>query len=225
MNDEELMSGTHDCGGDAAAYVLGALEPGEAEDFQRHLDGCIVCRDEVMAFQQVADALPMSAPQQLAPRGLRRRVRKEVREAARAETRAAPRKRLTVLRPAWSGGLAVVIALVAVGGFELASGGTSTRVFDASRGHAQLRVSGGHAELVVDQLAQPSPGHIYEVWLRRPNGSPQPTKALFSVTSKGAGDVDVPGDLRGISEVLVTQEPAGGSPHPTSQAVIVTHLT
>ena len=79
------MSGTHDCGGDAAAYVLGALEPGEAEAFRAHMHECAVCRDEVEALGGVVQALPMAAPQYLAPRGLRRRVMRE-RAAAQRET-------------------------------------------------------------------------------------------------------------------------------------------
>ena len=35
---------------DAAAYVLGSLEPSEDEAFRRHLAGCVLCRDEVAAF-------------------------------------------------------------------------------------------------------------------------------------------------------------------------------
>jgi anti-sigma factor RsiW len=68
MSGEERMPSTHDCGSDAAAYALGALEPAEAEQFRAHMDTCVVCRDEVMAFQQVAEALPMAAPQQPVPR-------------------------------------------------------------------------------------------------------------------------------------------------------------
>ena len=37
--------------------------------------------------------------------------------------------------------------------------------------------------------------------------------------------VDVPGDLRGVSQVLVTQEPAGGSRVSTHRPVIVASLT
>jgi anti-sigma-K factor RskA len=219
------MSGTHDCGADAAAYALGALEPDEAERFRTHLDECVVCRDELTAFQQVAGALPMAAPQYRAPRSLRRRVLNEVRTEARAATetsrapRASPR-----FRPVWAGALAGAVAVAVAVVIAVGSGGSSTRVISASLGDAQLRVSGGHGELVVNHLPAPSAGHIYEVWLKTPNGAPQPTKALFSVTSRGAADVDVPGSLHGISTVMVTQERAGGSLHPTSPAVIVAHL-
>jgi hypothetical protein len=85
-------------------------------------------------------------------------------------------------------------------------------------------VAGGRAELIVRHLPPPPAGRIYEVWLKRAGQQPSPTSALFSVTTTGAGDVGVPGDLRGVSEVLVTQEPAGGSLVPTDGPVIVATL-
>jgi anti-sigma-K factor RskA len=224
MSGEELMSGTHDCGGDAAAYALGALDPGEAEEFKRHMDGCVVCRDELLAFQEVVDALPMSAVQHPVRRSLRRRVLTQVRDEARTAQRAARPARRAFPRPALAGGLlAAVVVAVVVG--VVAGGSNSTHVYRASVGYAQLRVSSGHAELVVNRLPPAPNGRIYEVWLRRPNQAPSPTKALFGVTSKGAADVGVPGNLHEVSAVLVTQEPAGGSPHPTSAPVIVTPIT
>ena len=86
------MSATHDCGNDAAAYVLGALEPEELEAFRRHLASCVVCRDEVAAFSQVADALPMAAPQYATPRALRRRLLRDLRAEPRLAPDAAPRR-------------------------------------------------------------------------------------------------------------------------------------
>lgn len=220
------MSPSHDCGADAAAYALGALEPDEAERFRTHIEECVVCRDELAAFQQVAGALPMAAPQYPVPRGLRRKVLKQVHAEPRAATGAGAvaRRPAARIRPAWAGALAGALAVAVVGVIAVGTSGSSTRVYQASVGKAQLRVSGSHAELIVNRLPQPASGHIYEVWLERPGGAPQPTKALFGVTRSGAADVDVPGDLRGISTVMVTQEPSPGSPHPTSSAVIVAHL-
>ena len=86
MSSGERSTREHECGGDAAAYVLGALSPEEAEAFRTHLSGCAICRDEVATLQRVADALPMAAQQYEVPRGLRRRKRR----AVRAEPRFAP---------------------------------------------------------------------------------------------------------------------------------------
>ena len=230
------MPGQHDCGADAAAYVLGALEPAEAEAFSRHLATCAVCRDEVAAFQHTANALAMAPPQHAAPRGLKRRVMRAVRESEAEDHEPARRRRrrwasgLLVARPAIAAISAVAVVVVVIGAIIVSSGGSSgTRTIAAtvtgSPGTARLSVSGGHAELVVRGFPQPAAGHIYEVWKVRSGAKlPSPTRALFSVNSSGAADVGVPGGLNGVTQVLVSQEPAGGSLVPTTAPVIVAPL-
>jgi anti-sigma factor RsiW len=61
MSEESTQPETRPCGADVAAYALGALDAGEVEAFRRHLDSCVVCRDELAAFQHVVDVLPLSA--------------------------------------------------------------------------------------------------------------------------------------------------------------------
>jgi Anti-sigma-K factor rskA len=86
---------------------------------------------------------------------------------------------------------------------------------------ASLLGSARHAELVVSNMPEPPIGEIYELWLIRSGDVPaQPTDALFTVTSAGDGSVAVPGDVRGVREVMVTSEPLGGSSSPTSAAVL-----
>jgi hypothetical protein len=92
-------------------------------------------------------------------------------------------------------------------------------------GNAQLRIAGGHAELIVSHLPPPPPGRIYELWIKRGHHAPGSTQTLFSVTDSGAAEVGVPGNVRGISTIMVTQEPAGGSLVPTRAPVIVAQLT
>ncbi len=230
------MSGTHDCGGDAAAYVLGALEASEAEDFRRHLSSCVVCRDEVAAFRQVTDALPMAAPQHPLPRGLRRRLMRDVQGDRRLVARGAKRRHSQVFsgrfvpRPALAGALLAAAALAILGGLELAPGGaTGIRVIQASvaavPGSAKLRIDGAHAELIVSKLPPPPAGRIYELWIKRGRQAPAPTRVLFNVTGAGAAEVGVPGDVRGVNTIMVTQEPAGGSVVPTHAPVIVAQVT
>jgi hypothetical protein len=85
---------------------------------------------------------------------------------------------------------------------------------------ASLRQAGGRAELVVTGMPQPPLGKIYEVWLSRGAAAPQPTNALFGVTSSGSGSVNIPGNLHGVQAVMVTSEPLGGSSRPTSAPVL-----
>ncbi len=226
------MSRDHDCGGDAAAYVLGALEPGEVRAFESHLEQCVVCQDEVDSLQQGAHAVPMAAPQHPVPKQLRRRVLKAVRDEARDRSAPAPAPARTLWRrPAFGGGVAIVgVAAAAVALVLALSGGNGSQVIPARvagvSGTAELRLAGGHGELIVRHMTPPPSGEIYEVWLKAPRQRiPSPANVLFSVAANGGADVKVPGDLNGISQVMVTPEPAGGSRAPTHDPVIVATLT
>jgi anti-sigma-K factor RskA len=232
MNSGDTMSENHDCGGDAAAYVLGALSEAEADAFTSHMEQCVVCRDEVAALTPIAGAVAMAAPQYRAPRHLRRQVMKAVYDEPRDQAVLArsrppePRLGWLTLRPAVAAGFAVVLAAVALGAVLLSSGGgPHTTVFRASLGQAEVRVVGGHSELIVNRLPSPPPGDIYEVWLKRDGRPPAPTNLLFSVTASGRSTVGLPEDLRGVGSILVTTEPAGGSPVPTTAPVIINPLT
>ena len=234
MTGSDPSSRQRDCGNDAAPYVLGALEPAEARAFAHHMQSCAVCRDEVAALAPVLDVLPSCAPRYEVSAALRRRVIQAVRSEPKASSSPArpPRRsrrrwtvraalwlpRLGLPRPAVAAGLAVVVALGVV--IAARSGGSPARVIQASVGHAQLRVAGGHGELIVDHLPPAPPDRIYEMWLQRGNGAPAPS-TLFAVTSRGTAVLGVPGDLTRITRVLVTVEPSGGSRVPTTRAVIV----
>jgi anti-sigma-K factor RskA len=217
-----------DCGNDAAPYVLGALEPAEARAFAHHMQGCAVCRDEVAALVPVLDVLPSCARHYEVSASLRRRVMHAVRaepKAGLAPTRRPPRRsrlpRVALRRPAVVAALAVTIALGFGVVIAAGPGGSPARVISASVGHAELRIAGGHGELTVDHLSPAPPDHVYELWLQRGHETPAPS-TLFAVTSRGTAVLGVPGDLSGITRVLVTVEPSGGSRVPTTPAVIVT---
>jgi hypothetical protein len=120
---------------------------------------------------------------------------------------------------------------VAIGALSSHFAGRSTqrtRVVSAevtpASASAALHESGGHVWLTVVGMPAPPAGRVYEVWVKRPGGPPRPTSSLFTPTASGTATVAVPGTLTGAGEVMVTQEPAGGSQVPTSPAVIVAHL-
>jgi anti-sigma-K factor RskA len=238
VNSHEPHSEAEGCGGNAAPYVLGALEQGEYEAFQSHLETCAVCREEVAALQLVADALPATAPQRSAPAELKARIMSTVQEEAgwqRAAEPAAVRPRRPQERSwlpvrAWRASAAVAALAAAVALVAIAlqpGGGSKTRTIQAQvlapHASASLRVSGGHAELNVVGLPQTAPDRVYEVWVKRA-GAPQPTDALFTVTAAGKASVGVPGALAGIKQIMVTSEPLGGSRVPTRAPVIIASL-
>jgi hypothetical protein len=122
-------------------------------------------------------------------------------------------------------GFAVALAAAALAvGIDLGTGGGGDHVIRANVGSAELQVSDGHGQLVVAHLARPAAGRIYELWIQHGSSAPAPS-TLFSVDSRGTADVGVPGSLHGVSRVLVTNEPAGGSRAPTTQPLIVAALS
>jgi anti-sigma-K factor RskA len=234
------------CGGNAAPYVLGALTEEEHEVFRRHIESCAVCREEVAALQVVASALPAAAPQLSAPPELKQRVmasvyedarRREAQDAVAAERPARrPRAAKRPARGGWLGlranlavtGLAVAAVLALAVVVLSSGGGTGTKVIRAQvlvpRASASLSVAGGHAQLSIADMPQAGPGRVYEVW-REGSGAPQPTDALFTVSSSGDATVGVPGGVAGVKAVLVTSEPLGGSRVPTRMPVIVARVS
>jgi anti-sigma-K factor RskA len=236
MSDRDRTADRRECGGDVAAYALGALDATEAEAFRRHLETCSVCQEELSSFQEVVNELPLTAPQQKAPAAIRRNVMRDVRADARMRRAggATPRRGRVwfarglgslIPRPVLALGVAAAVAIAVVVG--VTSGSSGGRVIAAQvvgQGTAQMRISGGRASLVVHHFAQPPAGKIYEVWLVHGKQPPKSAMQLFSVTSAGNAVVDVPGGVKGLSSVLVTPEPMGGSPHPTHAPVISVSL-
>ena len=237
MSDGERDPKLRECGDDVAAYALGALDQPELEAFLRHLDTCSICRDELAAFEEVVATLPLSGPVHSASPDLRRRVLRAVEREPRASgsrARAAapvrrPRARWRMPKRALALGTALAVAVAVVIGLEAGSSDNGgARIIPAQvtgQGRAELKLNRGHAELVLHNFAPPPAGQVYELWLQRGSASPSPTSALFSVTAAGNGDVDVPGSLSGVTRVLVTPEPAGGSRAPTHPPVITAELS
>jgi anti-sigma-K factor RskA len=226
--------------GQAAPYVLTALERGEAERYREHLDRCGLCSLEVSRLQPVADSLAANTPSVPASAELRERVMATVSAEAEllhaagagADRPERSRVRWRVRRPqlltailAMGAGLLIGAVAIDTGSREPATHVTSALASAPHGARAVLRQVGGHAELVVSGVSQPPRGKIYEIWLARAGAAPQATDALFGVTGRdGSASVDVPGDLAGVRQVMVTAEPLGGSPHPTSAPIIVATL-
>lgn len=226
---------------DAAAYVLGALPEHEFESYREHLGGCVECAAEILALQPVADSLALGVVRVDAPPDLQARLmatvggEAELLRAAGREADLPPRRRMgwrARLAPAVAATAALAAGL-AIGALAIGGSGstvTRTQTIEAAvaapgyHATAALRKSGSHVVLVLTGMPAPPPGRIYEMWLERGTQAPQPTDVLFSVTHSGGGSVGVPGSLDGVSKVLVTAEPLGGSLKPTREPVIVASI-
>jgi hypothetical protein len=237
-------------GADIGAYLLSALSPEEHEGFVAHLSTCRACREEVAQLQIVVDTLPMAAPQLVPPPALKDRIMRVVDSEAEllrasgpeADRVPAPRERRArrwaaglSLRPASAGILAGVLVAVGVGtGVLLSTGsddGPTTRTVvaqvSAPRATAMVSVQGGRATLHLANLPSAPAGRVYQVWFTRKGSiAPIPTHTLFNVRKDdGQAVVPIEEDVTGVEQVLVTDEPDGGSRTPTGTKLIAATLS
>ena len=68
MSDHEEMESS------VAAWVLGALDGGEADSLRAHVDGCATCRETVARFRSVVGVMPLAVEDVVPPARLRERV-------------------------------------------------------------------------------------------------------------------------------------------------------
>jgi Anti-sigma-K factor rskA len=233
---------------DAGPYVLRAMDDPEWEAHRYHLADCEACAAKVAELEYVAHALLSGVPQLTPPAALRDRVMSTVRseasllQAAGASAdrpepaRSSRRFGWLSLRPMPAAALASVALALGIGGGVLLTGGDSTSPqrtvvaqVDSSvapGAKAEMRMTSGGAQLVVAGMPAPANGRIYQVWVDNAKDrlGPQPTDALFSTNHDGKATVQVPGNLKDASAVLVTSEPLGGSEVPTRQPVITARV-
>lgn len=226
---------------DAGAYLLSALAEDELEAFEAHLAECVVCREEVESLRVAAEALPRSVEPVQPPDRLRASLMGIVREEAEAEPRgAATAGRRRGKRRSWFGvfgrprvALAGGLALVAIGlGLGVGLGRLSedddpTRLAvrgddeRAPRARGSLVVPARRGEVAylrVQGLPQVGRERVYQVWVER--GDEVVPQALFDVSAEGGGTAGINDGLSGVDQVVVTEEPAGGSRAPTTQPVL-----
>jgi anti-sigma factor RsiW len=219
------------------AYLLGALTDLERQAFERHVEGCAECREELERLRPAADALPRSVEQVEPPPALKASLMEVVDREARKRSGApaAPQRRRRRIRLPSLGGLrpALVAGALALGllaGFGVAQlgGGEDSRTIAATvdegrlpDASASLRIQGdgeNGAILRVQGLPPAGDDQDYQAWVQR-DGRVVPQPA-FDVGADGGGAAAVPDDLSGAEAVLVTREPQGGSRAPSEQPVI-----
>ena len=240
------MSACAELRDDLAAYALGALDEREAGAIEDHLAGCDRCRERLRWLAPAVDLLPGSVEQRTPPPALRENlmatVRAEAAPAAVAEPGPTPEPhrergsrleglRGLMMRPAV--GMAVLIVLVAgIGvGYALRGSGTTESTPQLVRADplndsvpvsATLERTGDSATLHVHELPAIGADEVYEVWVQRA-GVMEP-RSTFVLNMDGTAEAAVPGPLAGGEAVLVTREPRGGSPQPTTKPLLTAPL-
>jgi anti-sigma-K factor RskA len=211
---------------DVAAYLLGALEPGEAAELERHIAGCAECEEELRRLRPAVQVLPETVERVEAPPTLRGRLMEQVRSEA-AGSSAAPAARRS---PRWGGprplaGLATLaLVLAAIGGYAISNGGSggaaTTTVFSGRSPGVTVEMvrEGETGTLRLANLHQLPAGKVLQAWVQR-GKQVVSAKALFVPNPDGTATATID-DMQGVSTVMVTAEPRGGSAQPTSDPIV-----
>jgi anti-sigma-K factor RskA len=212
-----------------AAYALGALEPSEAAELERHLAGCEQCRTDLEWLRPAVQLLPESAERLEPPPELRanliEQVRSEVERAAEPATTSARRGRVWgfALRPL-AGVAAVVLLAAGVAGYAISNGGSggggATTVIE---GHspgviAEVVRQDGAGTLHLTNVHHLPRDEVLQAWVRRGKRVVS-AKTLFVPNSDGTASATID-DMHDVNTVMVTAEPRGGSVQPTSEPIV-----
>jgi anti-sigma-K factor RskA len=222
--------------------MLGALEPAEAVELERHAEGCERCQAEIRWLTPALDALPEGVERLEPPRELRERVMAEVRFDAAPEDAPAgePAAGLFGRAGAWLrelgsgpmglrpvvGFAAAVLVVAAVAGFAIGGGlgsdegGQSSTVVagEAPGVTAKMVSQGDSGTLHLANVKQLPSDRVLEAWVQR-DGEVEPVEALFVPDREGKASTELP-DMDGVEVVMVTTEPRGGSESPTSSPLV-----
>jgi anti-sigma-K factor RskA len=197
----------------AAAYALDALDAEDRWTYERHLDTCERCREEVAALREGAGELAYAADGVEPPAELRDRIL----AAARAEPRTAT---VVPMRRRWlfpaTAVAAVAAACLAIGLGLWANSlrdGPSQRVVAVEGAAGNLIVDGERATLVVCLEEIPAE-RTYEAWVIE-DDRPRPA-GLFP---GGCSSVPLEEPVERGNVVAVTLEAAGGSDEPTTDVL------
>jgi anti-sigma-K factor RskA len=211
---------------DLAAYVLGALDPSELAEFERHLEGCERCQGERHWLEPAVHSLPESVERQEQSRQLRESLMSEVRaDARRANFDPKPaRSWRWLLKPAV--GFAVVALLVAGavgyavgrGGSDEGGGGGSTVVRRAGEITVRMVQQGNGGTLRLEGVRQLPGDKVLEAWVER-DGEVEAVPALLVPDRHGHAETTI-ADMTGVDTVMVTEEPRGGSAAPTGEPIM-----
>jgi anti-sigma-K factor RskA len=231
------------------AYAAHALPGPERAAFERHLDACPACTQEVRELRAAAARLGAAAAAQ-PPAVLWERVRAEVRVTRQLPPvvgRVEPRRRLTGVRrlPPLLGAAALLVVAASLAVLDLGLGrrpGPPGPVADpvaavlaapdartvAARpggaGTATVVVSParGQAVFVAGDLPAVPASRTYQLWVVAGAG-PRPA-GLVDPGAGGRVARLLDGRVTGTETIAVTLEPRGGSPEPTSEPVTVVDL-
>ncbi len=245
----------------AAPFVLGALTPDEERAVREHLATCALSHEELAELGSVVAALAESVEIVEPPASLRDRVMAaaardlETRRSAAPQSIARPMRPpadVATIRPArparlgWALGLAAVLAIAALGAWNLslrsdldaatayrqhveqvltaaARTGSHSAILSSKEnpaiGGLAVVASDGSVQVIMRGLAPTSGARVYEAWLIAGLNAPVPIGS-FTVGSDGSGYLAAGGApaAAGVT-VALTLEPGPGASTPTTPII------
>jgi anti-sigma-K factor RskA len=210
---------------DLAGYLLGALTPAEAADFELHLGDCDACLRESTELGALPELLAAGAPPFEVPAGLADRVL-----ATTVPPPPRRRSRWRVLVPiatATATAAAVLVVAFSSGGDE---GGRERYALQGGGAQVSATVQttgvGREVSVRIDRLRDPRPDGLYELWFVAPDdrrGRPHRVSAgTFHPDDAGRGTVRLvaAADPATYTAISVTLEPADGNPRRQGPTVL-----
>jgi len=222
----------------AAAYALNALDPEDRWTYERHLDTCEPCRDEVAALREGATELAYAAEGPEPSPDLRERILRAAREERPAPV--TPTRRRWLFPTTAIAAVAATVAAVGLGLWGnslrsdvdearsaaadaelveniLAHGDARRFELEGAAGNVLVSVD-GEAVLAVCDLRRPPAGKTYQAWVIE-GGPPQPA-GVFAPDDDDCVTflLRLPVDAGGM--VAVTLENEGGAQAPTGEILM-----
>jgi anti-sigma-K factor RskA len=198
----------------AGLSALDVLEGDELARFERHAAQCERCRVMVDLDRQTLASMSLAAPEMDPSPDFKARLMQRAAAELAQQTPQAPPQPIPLRPPnlvplwrrsRWVSALAAifVVGLVSVG--TLTYENQTVATFDLSGsvpGSARVVLKrNGSAELVMQGVADPEPGFVYEAWVIPKDQQPIPV----DITARGDATLNLPGTVRG-STVAITRE-------------------
>jgi anti-sigma factor RsiW len=230
-----MEAGIHEL---TAGYALDALDPEERQAFEKHLEECDRCREELSAFWEVTGSLALAATGPAPGDDLRERILAATR--AEAQNVVPLRHRVAMPPTRVISAVAAVAAAVAIalGAWAVSLHGRlgdandrlaaeqsslaivsdpAARTVSLAKGQGRLVVApSGRAVMVVDGLQAAPTGKTYEVWVIM--GTTPKRAGLFHGGNRSV--VPVEGAVTKDAVVAVTLERSGGVDAPTTTPLV-----
>jgi anti-sigma-K factor RskA len=196
----------------AAAYAVNALDPEDRWTYERHLDTCERCRNELAALREGATQLAYAAEGPEPSPELRERILRAAREERPAAV--TPIRRRWLFPATAVAAVAATLAAIGLGLWGNSLRGPEQRVVPMEGGPGRVVISGDEASIVT--CVDPAPaGKTYEAWVIE-NDVPRPA-GLFR---GGCDTVELARPVQSGVTVAVTLEAAGGVETPEGEILM-----